>query len=255
MVSALVRFPYQQPGAKLYSASVFFGRTQGSGKSLFGEMLCGVYGPNNSVEIDKRTLAGNFKSWSAQKQFNLANEIADRKDLRLDADILKSMNWRERVVVNNKYQPENSVRDCCNFFFTSNHYDAIYAEGEDRRFFFVNVEGKLPVEISRELHSWKDWPVGKYKNGEGFGPLHQFLLNLDLGDFDPAAEAYESPDRETAINAGRSDRDAWCQDLRLLRCLSCAAAARTTVNEISGRSTSWLRPIRRNATSLYLVRR
>ena len=76
------------------------------------------------------------------------------------------------------------------------------------------MEGKLPVEISRELHSWKDWPVGKYKNGEGFGPLHQFLLNLDLGDFDPAAEAYQSPDRETAINAGRSDRDAWCQDLK-----------------------------------------
>jgi hypothetical protein len=207
-------YPIQHPGTKLSTAIVMFGSTQGSGKSILGEMLCGVYGKHNSVEIDRNTLASSFNSWSAEKQFALANEIADRKDLRLDADVLKSMISRERAVINAKYQPEYSTRDCCNYYFTSNHFSPVYADDEDRRYFFVHVEGKLPVDISRALHDWKDYPVGKYKNGEGFGPLHQFFLDLELRDFDPTAQAFQSPDRETAISAGRSDLDTWCEDLK-----------------------------------------
>ena len=175
-------YPIQHSGTKLFTAVVMFGSTQGSGKSLLGEMLCGVYGKHNSVEIDRNTLASSFNSWSAEKEFVLANEIADRKDLRLDADVLKSMISRERVVINTKYQPEYSTRDCCNYYFTSNHFSPVYADDEDRRYFFVHVEGKLPIDISRALHDWKDYPVGKYKNGEGFGPLHRFFLDLDLRD-------------------------------------------------------------------------
>ena len=207
-------YPVQHPGTKLYSAVVFFGSTQGSGKSLLGEMLCGVYGKKNSVEIDRNTLSSTFNAWSVEKQFVLANEIADRKDLRLDADTLKNMISREWVLVNEKYQPHYSVRDSANYVFTSNHYAGIYMDDQDRRYAPLHVEGKLPVEISSVLRSWKDRPKGKYTNGEGFGPLHQHLLGIELGDFDPTAAALHTLDRETTIRAGGSDLDSWCQDLK-----------------------------------------
>ncbi len=62
-------------------------------------------------------------------------------------------------------------------------------DDSDRRYFPVDVETKLPVEIARVLRSWKDKPKGNYMNGEGFGPLHQYLLDVRLGDFDPTGSA------------------------------------------------------------------
>jgi hypothetical protein len=197
----------------MFSAAVFFGRTQGSGKSLTGEMLCGCYG-SNALEIDQNSLARDFNEGSAKKQFIFANEIANRKDLRLDADKLKTQISRLRVEVNGKYQPTYVVRDCANYFFTSNHYDALYMDDQDRRYFPVHIEGKLPKEIWAPLRDWQDKPRGKFENGEGFGPLLHYFLNLDLGDFDPAVAPPHSADRDEMIEASGSDLDAWVADLK-----------------------------------------
>jgi hypothetical protein len=207
-------YQVQHPGTKLHSAVVVFGSTQGSGKSLLGEMICGVFGERNSVEIDRNTLGSTFNSWSVKRQFVLANEIADRKDLRLDADTLKNMITRDWVSVNEKYQPRYSVRDCANYYFTSNHSAPIYTDDHDRRYFFVHVEGKLPVEISTVLRSWKNKPKGNFTNGEGFGPLHYYLLTYPLGDFDPTAAALQTLDRQAVIEDSGSDLDHWCRDLK-----------------------------------------
>jgi len=129
-------------------------------------------------------------------------------------DKLKTQISRLRVEVNGKFQPTYTVRDCANYFFTSNHYDALYMEDEDRRFFPVHIEGKLPKEIWAPLRDWQDKLRGKFENGEGFGSLLHYFLNLDLGDFDPAVAPPQTSDREEMVDAGRSDLDAWCQNLK-----------------------------------------
>jgi hypothetical protein len=53
-----------------------------------------------------------------------------------------------------------------------------------------------------------------FENYEGFGPLLHYFLHRDLGDFDPRAAAPLTPDRDDVIDAGRSDLDTWCQDLK-----------------------------------------
>jgi hypothetical protein len=101
-----------------------------------------------------------------------------------------------------------------NWYFASNHFAAVYADDTDRRYFFVHIEDKLPTELSDPLRAWRNRPDDQFENYEGFGPLLHYFLNLDLGDFDPRAAAPLTPDRDDVIDAGRSDLDMWCQDLK-----------------------------------------
>jgi Family of unknown function (DUF5906)/Domain of unknown function (DUF3854) len=140
-----IAYPLQFPGTKQHTAIVVYGATQGSGKSITGDMVRGVYG-DNAVEIDKSSLSSNFNSYIAKRQFITSSDISERKDLRLDAEKLKVMITRPEVEINCKYAPSYFLRDCVNWYFSSNHFDAVYAEDTDRRYFFVHVEKKLPTE-------------------------------------------------------------------------------------------------------------
>src|SRR5271166_2150216 len=108
---------------------------------------------------------------------------------------------RPEVEVNPKYAPTYFLRDCVNWYFSSNYRAAIYAEDTDRRYFFLHVERKLPKELSDPLRAWRNKPDGLFDNNEGFGPLLYYLLNLALGDFDPKAPASQTPDRDDVIEA------------------------------------------------------
>jgi hypothetical protein len=101
-----------------------------------------------------------------------------------------------------------------NWYFASNHFAAVYADDTDRRYFFVHIEDKLPTELSDLLRAWRNKPDGQFEHYEDFGPLLYYFLNLKLGDFDPRAAAPLTPDRDDVIDAGRSDLDSWCADLR-----------------------------------------
>jgi hypothetical protein len=208
-----IAYPLQCPGTKQHTAVVVYGATQGSGKSITGDMIRGVYG-DNAVEIDKSSLSSNFNSYIAKRQFITSSDISERKDLRLDAEKLKVMITRPEVEINCKYAPSYFLRDCVNWYFSSNYLAAVYAEDTDRRYFFVHVEKKLPTELSDPLRAWRNKPDGLFENYEGFGPLLHYFLYLDLGDFDPRAAAPLTPDRDDVIDAGRSDLDTWCQDLK-----------------------------------------
>lgn len=198
-------YPIQNPGVKLYQSPVLWGITHGTGKTLIGYSLFSVYG-SNAAEIKDHHLQETHNEWAENKQFIMGDEITGG-DKRGVADRLKSMVTQREIRLNPKYVPSYSVRDCINYYHTSNHPDSFFLEDNDRRYFIWEVKGKpLPREFYNAYGAW-------LKNK---GPQHLFnhLLNIDLTGFDPMGHAPMTDSKREMIDTGKSDLAGWVAMLR-----------------------------------------
>lgn len=192
--------PLQKPSFKMSNAVLIWGVKQGTGKSLIGETMVRIYG-KNGIEVSKENLLNAYNDWSVNKQFVFGDEILG-KDQRNEADRLKSMVTRETIQVNKKYIPSYEIRDYINYYFTSNHPDAFFMEDKDRRFFIHEViEEPLSPIFYKEYRDWK--------NGDGPSYLFDYLLKLDLKDFDGKAAAPRTAAKEEMTLLVKSDLSYW----------------------------------------------
>jgi hypothetical protein len=172
-------YPLQNPGFKLRSAAVMWGRQKGTGKSLVGYTLGKVYGAN-FAEIDDSAIDPNnaFNSWARTTQFVMADDITGHSSRRL-ANKLKVMVSRERIEINEKNIRQYTIPDCINYYFTANDPDAFYLDDGDRRFFIHEVtSAPKTVAFYDAYDAW-------YKSKDGAAALFHHLLNLDMTGFHP----------------------------------------------------------------------
>lgn len=196
--------PLQYPGIKLFSSVLFWGRRHGTGKSLVGYTLGAIYG-KNFTEITQADIHANFNEWAENKQLVMGDDVTG-SDKRQDNDLLKKLITQKTVRVNVKFLPSYVVPDCLNYFFTANHPDAFFLEDDDRRSFIHEVEvGPLDEEFYVSYDLWL--------SSGGAAYLHRWLLNIDLGDFNPAAPAFRTASKERMIADVRSDLASWCREL------------------------------------------
>ncbi len=197
-------YPLQHPGVKLFTSVVVHGVKHGTGKSLIGYTLGKIYG-RNFTEISQLDLHNNFNEWAESKQFVMGDDVTG-SNKRQDADFLKKMITQKELRINAKYTPSYVVPDCINYFFTSQHPDSFFLEDDDRRFFVHEVVvGPLAGQFYTDYVAWLE--------AEGAAAVFDYLLNLDLGDFNPAAHAYRTAAKERMINTGRSDLGSWVRQL------------------------------------------
>jgi hypothetical protein len=195
----------QNPGAKMYSAILLWGNKKGTGKTMIAYHLMRIFG-RNAVEIKNKDLKGTFNSWAENRQFVYGDEITGDK-ARVDADWLKGLITNDTVRINAKYMPEYSIPDCMNYFFTSNHPDALFLEDGDRRFFIWEVTaGPLPRSFYEEYDAWL--------KGEGSSNLMHYLLNKDLSGFNPREHAPMTDGKRNMTFNGKSDHAVWCATLK-----------------------------------------
>ena len=199
-------YPIQHPGAKLPTAVLFWGRVQGSGKTIIGETLMRLYGDYATELKDANLMADDF-SWAQDKQFALADEITGQ-DNRLLKKRLMSMITQKQIYINIKFVPKYSIPDCINYYFTAQDCDAFYMDDGDRRFFIHEVRSdKMPVDLRATYKAWKN-------SDEGISALMYYLMKLDLTGFDPDAEAYVTEDKKTMIALTKGDLANWVMDLK-----------------------------------------
>ena len=197
-------YPLQHPGVKLFSSVVIHGIRHGTGKSLLGYTLARIYG-KNFTEISQMDLHGAFNEWAEGKQFVMGDDVTG-SNKRQDADFLKKLITQRELRVNGKYVPTYTVPDCINYFFTANHPDSFFLEDDDRRFFIHEVQvGPMEEEFYVEYDLWLD--TG------GSSAVFHYLLNLDLGDFNPAAPAFKTAAKERMIANVQSDLAGWVRHL------------------------------------------
>jgi len=198
-------YPLQNPGAKLYTAMLLWGVEKGTGKTGAYYGLRGIYG-KNFIEIKNKDLKGGFNAWAANRQFVYGDEITG-KEARVDSEWLKGLITQLEVRINEKFMPEYVIPDTMNYGFSSNNPDALFLEDGDRRYAVHEVVGK-PAE--RAFYEQFD----QWLKGSGPSHLFQYLLDLDLGDFNPRESAPETASKRNMTMAGKSDLGAWCVALR-----------------------------------------
>lgn len=199
-------YPIQHPGAKLGTALLIWGRQQGTGKTMLGETMRYIYGTNYGT-VNNFQLTGQFTEWAVNKQFIVGDEIA-LGNKRHTANVLKDMITRSLLTINIKNRKSYAVRDCINYYFTSNHDDAVYVEPTDRRVFVHNVDTD-PLR-PEEYQAYQRW-----LKGEGAGRLFYYLLEeVDCAKFDPQGRAPFTLAKSEMAMAGRGETEDWAAQLK-----------------------------------------
>jgi hypothetical protein len=198
-------YPLQFPGTKLFTAAVIHGVKHGTGKSLIGYTLGRIYG-KNFTEINQNSLHGGFNGWAEAKQLVMGDDVTG-SNKRADNDLLKKMITQSELRVNTKFMPEYVVPDCVNYLFTSNHPDAFFLENDDRRFFIHEVQvGPLDEMFYMDYMLWLDTT--------GPSGLFDYLLKLDIGEFNPSGPARRTIAKDQMTADTRSDLGEWVHKLR-----------------------------------------
>jgi hypothetical protein len=197
-------YPLKYPGSKMFSSVVLHGIRHGTGKSFIGYTLGKIYG-ENFTEINQADLHSGFNEWAESRQFVMGDDISG-SNKRQDADLLKKLITQQKIRINAKYVPSYTIPDCINYFFTANHPDSFFLEDDDRRFFIHEVQvGPLEQAFYKEYELWLDT--------EGAGAVFDYLLKLDLGDFDPSAPAFRTSAKDRMIANVQSDLATWVRSL------------------------------------------
>lgn len=166
-------YPIQHPGAKMATALIFHG-PQGVGKNLFFEAYATIFGKYGSV-VGQAELDDKFNDWASAKLFIIADEVMARQELFHQKNKIKALITGKTIRINPKNVAAHVENNHVNIAFISNEKQPLVLEKDDRRLIVVWVPTKLPenyyADIAEEIASG------------GIAALHDYLLNLDLGDF------------------------------------------------------------------------
>lgn len=168
-------YPIQNPGAKMKTALVFHG-AQGTGKNMFFEAVMAIYGEYGRI-IDQAAVEDKFNDWASRKLFLIADEVVARMELFHTKNKLKSLITGEWIRINPKNLGAYDERNHVNMVFLSNETQPIVLERDDRRYCVVYTPAKLDMAFYEN--------VRQEINAGGVAALHDYLLNLPLGDFAP----------------------------------------------------------------------
>lgn len=205
-------YPIQNPGTKLYTASVLWSNEQGSGKSIMGYTVKRVYG-DNFVQINEDDLHSQFNSWRANRQFVLGEEITG-SDARREANKLKGIITNETCRLNEKHQKVYELDDVCNYFFTANGPDCFLIDAHDRRY-FIHEARSTTTEKMRKSESWFTGTYDAwYRSEEGAAAIMWYLLEkVDCTGFDARARAPMTDAKESMAQLSGGDADVLARDL------------------------------------------
>lgn len=189
-----IAYQFQNPGAKMQTAVLMFGEKQGTGKSLFWEgivrALFGKYG----TTAGQHQLDSQFTEWRSCKLFVLFEEVLSRNDRYNHLGTIKHMITGRDQRINPKGLPERVEANHMNCVFLSNEPQPIPLELEDRRFMVVEARNKISNEFKNEV-------VHSINNG-GIAAFYHYLLNYDVGDFDPHTKPIQTLARDKIVSFG-----------------------------------------------------
>lgn len=207
-------YPLQNPGRKLTTYPLVFGPS-GMGKNLLFKPLHTLYG-RNAVVVSKDNLKSNFNSIYAQRQFIHVDELQRARGDEDDpiSQKVKMLTTGEVIVVNKKGEPEWEVENCANIAITSNYWNCIKLDADDRRACVLRWDATVHGGVDRrgDAPYWATYV--KWVDGPGPAALYAWLLEQDLRGFDPAAWAPHTTWKDGVRDATMAPIEAWVHDLK-----------------------------------------
>jgi putative DNA primase/helicase len=183
-------YPIQNPGAKMKTTLVLHG-PQGTGKNLFFEALMSIYGRYGRI-IDQSAIEDRFNDWASGKLFLIADEVVARSDLFHVKNKLKAFITGEWIRINPKNRAAYDERNHVNVVFLSNEAMPVVLEEDDRRHTVIWTPQKLDQDFYRGVLAEID--------AGGAAALHDYLLHLDIGDFNPGTAPFSTDAKDELVN-------------------------------------------------------
>lgn len=169
-------YPIQHPGAKMKTAVIMHG-PQGTGKNLFFEAVLGIYGKHGQV-VDQEAIEDKYNDFLSRKLMLVADEVVARAEMFHQKNKLKGLVTSDWVNINPKFVARYRERNHVQIVFLSNEVQPMALERDDRRYAVIWTPTKWDEHMYNTV-------LAEIRAG-GTEALHDYLLNLDLGDFGPA---------------------------------------------------------------------
>lgn len=196
-------YPLQNPGAKMDTAVVLFGK-EGTGKNLFGGAMRDIYGSHGCF-ITQRQLESQFNTWASAKLFVIANEVVTRQEMTHYVGYLKTLITEDEIHINPKNIAERLEANHMNLMFFSNEFQPLKISPEDRRYMVIHT----PAKLDKAFYG----AVAAELQAGGAAALYRYLLDLDLGDFNTHTDAVETAAKRELVQLGMSSAQLFWQDL------------------------------------------
>lgn len=196
-------YPLQNPGAKMQSAIVVHG-PQGTGKSLFFEVIGKIYGEYGIV-LNQGAIEDKFNSdWTSKKLYVVADEVVANAEKHHLKNQLKALITGEWIRVNPKNVAAHKEKNQMNMVFLSNEKQPVVLENDDRRHCIIWTPPKLVPEKYSE--------IGKEVANGGVEALYHFLLNINLDGFDTHTKPPMTKSKQQLIDVNRDTVDGFIQE-------------------------------------------
>jgi putative DNA primase/helicase len=185
-------YPIQHPGAKMKTAIIMHG-PQGTGKNLFFEAVLGVYGTYGQV-VDQDAVEDKYNDYLSRKLMLVADEVVARMEMFQAKNKLKTLVTSDWITINPKFVARYRERNHVNLVFLSNEVQPMALERDDRRYAVIWTPPKWEEAMYNAV-------LAEIRDG-GVAALHDYLLQLDLGDFGPATLPPMTQAKEDLIELG-----------------------------------------------------
>ena len=200
-VLSWLAYPLQHPGAKMQTALLFFGEKQGTGKSLFFEgIIKPIYGAAGATG-GQHQLEATFTTWRSQKLYVVFEEILSRQDKYSHFGVIKHMITGRDASITQKFKDDRTEANHLNCVMLSNEFQAVPIEPEDRRFLVVEARVHPGEVLLEQIKALLDRGL--------IEAFYAFLLEYDVGSFNPHTKPLMTPSKERVINFGRPDWEAF----------------------------------------------
>ena len=186
-------YPLQNPGAKMRTALVLHGRTEGTGKTKLGQVMRRIYG-RYATSVGQPELQRDFNDWMSAKLLILAEEVVSRADRAHHQGMLQNLITNDRVQINTKNMPIREEANHANFVFFSNVQIPMLLNKKDRRYTVIRVEREHPPEYFAAIDKELD-------NG-GAEAFLDYLLKMPMEGFNEYTRPFENRDRMQLITLG-----------------------------------------------------
>lgn len=194
-----IAYPIQHPGAKMKSTVVVHG-PQGTGKNLFFESVMAIYGKYGRI-LDQSALQDKHNDCFSRKLFMIADEVIAQKDRFDIKNLMKTLITGTWIRINPKHVAAYEEANHVNLVFLSNESMPVVLEEDDRRHCVMWTPPKKPPEFYEAL-------LQEIDDG-GIEALHDYLLRLPLGNFNPGSMPPDTAAKRELIDLAQDSPEAF----------------------------------------------
>lgn len=187
-----IAYPLQNAGAKMDSSVIMYG-AEGPGKSvLWEQVIAKIYG-DYSITIGQAQLESQFTGWQSSKLFALCEEVVSRAERSQHKGQLKHLVTGRTVLINEKNLPLREETNHINFVFLSNSTIPLELDMGDRRYLVLYCGNVPQGDYFKELF--------KEINNGGVAEFYEYLMQLDLSNFNQHSRPPLNQDKQNLIDA------------------------------------------------------